>query len=54
MVHVSLLLATGRRVTQIAHLKTKDYIGATTVDDNQFHLLRIPKIKQRTLWRDDF
>lgn len=54
MVHVSLLLATGRRVTQIAHLKVKDYIGATTVDGNRFHLLRIPKIKQRTLWRDDF
>lgn len=54
MVHVSLLLATGRRVMQIAHLKVKDYIGATTVEGNQFHLLRIPKIKQRTLWREDF
>lgn len=54
MVHVSLLLATGRRVKQIAHLKVKDYIGATTVDGNKFHLLRIPKIKQRTLWRKDF
>uniref|UniRef100_A5WEI3 Phage integrase family protein n=1 Tax=Psychrobacter sp. (strain PRwf-1) TaxID=349106 RepID=A5WEI3_PSYWF len=54
MVLVSLLLATGRRVTQIAHLKVKDYIGTTTVDGNEFHLLRIPKIKQRALWRDGF
>ena len=54
MVHVSLLLATGRRVMQIAHLKVKDYIGVTTVNGNQFHLLRIPRIKQKTLWREDF
>lgn len=54
MVVAKLCLATGRRPIQIAHLKIKDYLGVTIVDGNEFCLLRIPKVKQRTTWRTEF
>lgn len=54
MVVVKLLLATGRRPAQISHLKIKDFLGVQVIDGNRFDLIRIPKVKQRTVWRKEF
>ncbi|MBD1225056.1 hypothetical protein IDM32_04580 [Acinetobacter seifertii] len=51
MVIAKLFLATGRRPIQIANLKVKDFVGVTVIDGNKFDLLRVPKVKQRDIWR---
>lgn len=54
MVIAKLFLATGRRPIQIANLKVKDFVGVTIIDGNKFDLLRVPKVKQRDIWRKKF
>lgn len=54
MVIAKLFLATGRRPIQIANLKVKDFVGVTVIDGNKFDLLRVPKVKQRDIWRKKF
>lgn len=54
MLITELFLATGRRPSQISHLKVKDFLGVTASGGQVFNLLRIPKVKQKTLWRREF